>query len=284
MRARIEKALPGAQILETTRPKQATELARDAARNGAELVVAAGGDGTIGEVLNGMLGTKSKLGVLPLGTGNDFARCLGIGTDLERAFAVLRGDFFRAIDVGRVEIEGNSRYFLNVAGAGFDSRVAARINEHRPRILAKLGGTGAYLVACLSEMRAFPLAEMTLEINGKTVKHRAVLCAVANASSYGGGMLVAPDADLSDGLFEICLIKALSRGAFLRAFPGVFAGKHVHHPKVEMFKTAKIRLECQPALPVLVDGDILGFTPATFEIVPRAVEVMAPNIKPQVTN
>jgi len=273
----IETALPDATIWQTAQSGHATELARRAVKEGVQLVVAAGGDGTLGEVLNGIIGSGAKLGVLPLGTGNDFARCIGIGTKLESALEVLKSGKLRAIDVGKFEIEGQSRYFLNVAGAGFDSRVAARINEHRPRILAKMGGTSAYLVACLSEIRRFPLAEFQLELDGKVVESRAVLCAIANASSYGGGMLVAPDANLSDGLFEVCLIKELSRGAFLRAFPGVFSGKHVHHPAVSMFRATKIRLKTSPALPILADGEIVGQTPATFEIVPRAMEVMAPN-------
>jgi len=195
---------------------------------------------------------------------------------LEHAIEVLKGGKGREVDVGRVEIGGQNRFFLNVAGAGFDSRVAARINEHRPKILSKMSGTSAYLVAALSEMRRFPLAQMRLELDGQVVEERAVLCAIANAQSYGGGMRVAPDADWSDGLFDICLIKELGRGAFMRAFPSVFSGKHVHHPKVEMFKTAKIRLETDPPLPVLVDGEILGETPATFEIAARAVEVLMP--------
>lgn len=276
MRARIEAALPGATILQTTRAGEAGEIAHRAANEGAEIVIAAGGDGTLGEVLNGVFGSGARLGVLPLGTGNDFARCLGIGTDLERALQVVKSGEFRVVDVGKVEIDGQNRYFLNVAGAGFDSRVAARINGHRPKILAKLGGTSAYLVACLAEMRRFPLSRIRLELNGERVESRAVLCAFANASSYGGGMIVAPDADLSDGLFEICLIKDLSRLHFLWAFPQVFAGKHVHHPRVEMFQSARVRLESEPKLPVLVDGEIVGMTPAIFEIVPRAVAVLAP--------
>lgn len=117
---------------------------------------------------------------------------------------------------------------------------------------------------------------MTLELDGQVIQERAVLCAIANAQSYGGGMKVAPDADLCDGQFDVCLIKELSKGGFLRAFPSVFAGRHIHHPRVEMFRVAKIRLDSEPKLPVLVDGEILGETPATFQILPRAVEVLMP--------
>lgn len=276
MRLALQNQLPDAAIWETKRAGHAIELARDAVQNGAQIVVAAGGDGTLGEVLNGIWGTRAKLGVLPLGTGNDFARCIGIGTKWENAIAVLKSGNCRLVDVGRVEIGGQSRHFLNVAGAGFDSRVAARINQHRPRILSKMSGTSAYLVAALAEMRRFPLAQIRLEMDNEIVETRAVLCAIANAQSYGGGMRVAPDADLSDGLFDICLIKELGKAEFMRAFPSVFAGKHIHHPRVEMFRAATIRLESEPPLPVLVDGEIMGETPASFEIAARAIEVAMP--------
>ena len=279
MRAIIEKSLPDAAIFETQGAGDGAKLARAAAQNGAQIVVAAGGDGTLGEVVNGIFGSNAKLGILPLGTGNDFARGVGIGTKLDFALETLKTQNFRAVDVGIIENETEKRYFLNVAGAGFDSRVAARINEHRPKILSKLGGTGAYLVAGICEVRAHQLAQVRLVLDGKTVESRAVLCAIANASSYGGGMRVAPDADLSDGMFDICLIKDVKKWEFVRAFPSVFAGKHVHHPKVEMFRAATIEFSSDPPLPILVDGEIMGQTPARFEMVPRAMEVLAPIFK-----
>jgi diacylglycerol kinase (ATP) len=279
-REAIEKAFPHAQIFQTAHSGEATDLAHRAANEGAALVIAAGGDGTLGEVLNGIFGTEARLGILPVGTGNDFARTLGIGADWNRALETLRAGMVRTgtvrtVDVGKVEIGGQSRYFLNVAGAGFDSRCAARINEHRPKILAKLSGTTAYIVAVLSELRTYQTAHIRLELDGRVVESQGIMCAIANAQTYGGGMKVAPDADLSDGLFDICLIKDVSAFEFLRAFPGVFAGKHIHHPKVEMFRAAKVKLQCEPPLPVLVDGDILGASPASFEILPDAIEVLA---------
>ncbi|HEX8464754.1 MAG TPA: diacylglycerol kinase family protein [Abditibacterium sp.] len=280
MRPRLEKWLAAesmdAQILVTEHRGHATELARAATGNGAEIVVAAGGDGTLGEVLNGIWGTNVKLGILPLGTGNDFARTLSIGADLELGLKVLKDGFSRRVDVGTVEIEGKSRFFLNVAGAGFDSRCAMRINEHRPQILSKMSGPSAYLVAVASELMSLKSAQLKLELDGKLIEERAVLCAIANAKSYGGGMKVAPDAQIDDGLLDVCLIKDLGALQFARAFPGVFRGKHIHHPKVEMFRASKVTLESEPPLPVLVDGDIFGVTPAQFEIFAGAVEVVAP--------
>lgn len=266
----------GASLFQTRRAGDATQLAHQAARNGADLVVAAGGDGTLGEVLNGIMGSGARLGVVPLGTGNDFARTIGIGRDVKRALHALENGAPRAIDVGRIEIGGGSRYFLNVAGAGFDSRVAQRINAHQPKILARLSGTAVYLVAVAAELRDLRRFDLQLELDGELLQRRAVLCAVANAKSYGGGMLVAPDADVSDGWFDVCLIGDVGRGEFARAFPGVFRGQHVQHPRVEMRRAAKVRLQSAPPLPVLADGEVLGSTPATFEMKPRAVEIWTP--------
>lgn len=271
----IDQSSLDAQIWETSRAGEAIELAHRAASE-AELVVAAGGDGTLGEVLNGIYGTRAKLGVLPLGTGNDFARCIGIGTDINNGTWVLEHGTPQSIDIGKVTLGGQSRYFLNVAGAGFDSRCALRINEHRPSILGKLSGTTAYLVAVAAEIRSFQTAELTLQLDGQTIQTPAVLCAIANAQSYGGGMKVAPDADLCDGLFDVCLIKDVSRTEFMRAFPGVFKGHHTNHPKVEMIRTPTLHLESQPPLPVLVDGEVLGTTPAHFEILPQAIQFWSP--------
>jgi diacylglycerol kinase (ATP) len=276
MRAPIAAALPHAELLETNHAGHATELASQAVARGADLVIAAGGDGTLGEVLNGIISTQARLGILPVGTGNDFARTLGIGADFNLALKTLKNGAPKAVDVGHVTIGDQTRYFLNVAGAGFDSRCATRINEHRPKVLASLSGPTAYIVAVLSELRCYQTTQIRLELDGRIVESRAILCAIANAQSYGGGMKVAPDADLCDGLFDVCLIKDISALGFLRAFPGVFAGKHIHHPQVEMFRATQVKLYSEPPLPVLVDGDILGISPASFEMVPRGIEVIAP--------
>ncbi|RYG70473.1 diacylglycerol kinase family lipid kinase, partial [bacterium] len=203
MRPAIAATFRNATLYETTRRDEATQLAKQAVEAGHDLVIAAGGDGTLGEVLNGIFGTGTKLGILPVGTGNDFARTLGIGASFETALKTLQSGAFKAVDVGHVEIGDEKRYFLNVAGAGFDSRCATRINEHRPKILGKLTGTNAYIVAVLSELRCYETTQLRLELDGRVVESRAILCAIANAQSYGGGMKVAPDADLTDGLFDI---------------------------------------------------------------------------------
>ena len=256
------------RIYETDHAGGGTEAAGRAVEDGAEVVAAAGGDGTYGEVVNGIMGTGVRLAILPLGTGNDFSRGLGLNTDLALAVHTLFHGTPRRIDLG---ITGG-RYFINIAGCGFDAVATERVN----RGFRWLRGTPAYIAAVLQTLMSYKAARMTLEIDGEVIEKRAMLCSIANSSSYGGGMMVAPDARIDDGLFDICILAEAGKVEFLRAFPRVFKGTHVTHPKVTMFKAKRIRVESDPQLPVLIDGDVLARTPAEFEIVPGAIEVMSP--------
>ena len=284
LRARLERQAGGQifEIAETSRAQSARDLAAIAVAGGATIVAAAGGDGTLGEVLNAVHGSGAKLGVLPLGTGNDFARTLGIGTNLEGAIATLFGPHSRTLDIGRATFAdtGESRLFLNIAGCGFDALVARRINAGRThRFWRHWKGVAAYLAAAALELRQLRAARLRLTLDGELLDTRALLCAVANAKSYGGGMQVAPDAQLDDGLFDICVIKNASRWEFARAFPGVFRGAHVHHPRVTMLRARRVEIWCDRPWPVLVDGEICGTPPLALEIVPGAIEIMAPRPK-----
>jgi diacylglycerol kinase (ATP) len=269
--------------METRASDDATQLAFEAAQR-ATVVAAAGGDGTLGEVVNGLMQAKAagyngaRLGLLPLGTGNDFSRCLGTGTDLKAAVEALLSGAPRAVDLGQVCFSNSEpRWFINIAGCGFDALVAQRVNDFRNRRFWRhVRGMPAYLSAVLQELAALRAASLQMRFDSEAHAQRALLCAIANATSYGGGMRVAPDALIDDGLFDICLIGDAGRGEFLRAFPGVFSGKHISHPKVTMRRASEVHLESEPRLPILVDGDVLGTTPATFRLVPRAIEVMSP--------
>lgn len=279
--ARLKSSSDGSvtrwRIVETTGADSAAQLARMAADNGADIVVAAGGDGTCGAVVNGLMGSGARLGILPFGTGNDLARFLGIAPvhgsgqsskHLELAVRHILLGTPHPVDVGRV----NGRWFINVAGCGFDAVVADRIN----RGFRQLHGTPAYIAATLQSLVSFKAAHLRLTLDGETHELRAMLCAVANAQGYGGGMRVAPDAVMDDGLFDLCVIEEAGRWEFMRAFPLVFKGTHVTHPKVRMFRARHVVLESDPPLPVLVDGEIIGTTPAEFTLAPRALEIMMP--------
>lgn len=259
---------PTWEILETQATGHGTELARQAVAQGADLVVAMGGDGTLAEVLNGVYGTSASMGLIPLGTGNDCARTLGMGTDLAIAVKTLFQGVTEQIDIGRTQ----NRLFMNVAGCGFDAIVAERVNKG----IRFLHGMPAYLAGIalsLGRMRPVP---MRLTLDDRAEEIRAILCSVANTRSYGGGLLIAPDAKLKDGCFDVCIIGDTSRMEFLKAFPTVFKGAHIHHPKVKLIRARYVRVETSEPLPVLVDGEVLGTTPAEFQILPGAVSFRVP--------
>lgn len=247
----------------------AGQLARSAAARGFDIVAAAGGDGTIGEVVNGLAGTQAILAVLPMGTGNDFSRTIGFGTDLVSAVDSLRSPQTIEIDLPAIDGRG---FFVNVAGTGFDAVVAERIN----RGYRYLRGTTAYVVAVLQTLGSFKPAAISIEIDGVTHDQRAMLCAVANAQSYGGGMKIAPLADLSDGLLDVVVVGEVGRAEFLRAFPSVFKGSHLSHPKVSHHRGARIRLSCERPLPFLADGEEVDFLPASVSVGEQRIRVVKP--------
>lgn len=271
-------------------------LAREAAEAGADVIAAAGGDGTLTEVLNGVVETDAALGIVPLGTGNDFARSMGVGTDIDKAVRTLFEGAMVEVDLGRHECcptrtttehvvvppaadaadlvqpdAPRGGWFINVAGCGFDAVVAERIN----RGYRFLNGTAAYLAATASTLLNFKASELHITIDGRVLERRAMLCAVANARSYGGGMNVAPQADYTDGLFDVVIVGDVGRLEFVRAFPQVFKGTHISHPKVEVLRGKDVRIEAGQ-LPVLVDGESVGTTPARFVLEPKKVHVVHP--------
>lgn len=255
-----------AEILLTERRGHATELARG--REG--LVVAVGGDGTISEVVEGLIGGNATLAVIPMGTGNDLSRTLGFGTDLVAAADAAINGKPQAIDTYRWTCGDKSGHGINVAGCGFDAVVAERIN-HGYRWLQ---GTQAYVAAVLECLVRYQPAPVLIQVDDQTLETTAMLIAVANAQSYGGGMRVAPDALLSDGLLDVVVVQGLPKLEFLKAFPQVFKGTHVSHPKVKTFRGRKVTIEATSTLPFLVDGELVGTSPVEIEIVPDALRVM----------
>lgn len=259
---------PTWNIVETTGAGTASRLAAAATAEGADIVAAAGGDGTLSEVMNGLIGTGAKLAVLPLGTGNDFIRTLGLPPELPRAVETLFHGRPKPIDIGQVQ----GRWFLNIAGCGFDAVVAERVN----RGFRFLRGTSAYLAAVFLSLMNFRPAALSLTLDGETREAKAMLCSVCIAQYYGGGMRVAPDALLDDGLFDLFLLGDVGKIEFLRAFPRVFQGTHITHPRVTMLRARTVRIESETPLPIFLDGDIIGTTPAEFTLHPKAIEIMAP--------
>jgi diacylglycerol kinase (ATP) len=244
-------------------------IARAAADDGADVVAVLGGDGSVNAVANGLLGTKAALAVLPAGTGDDFAKAIG-PSKLEAAAARLVDPTIREIDVVRVVAGATERHFVNIAGAGFDSEV----NETANAMTVRLGSTGTYVLAVLRTLKTFTPARYEITVDAETLTLSAMLAIVGNSVSYGGGMRVLPTASITDGLLDVCIVEELSRGAFLRAFPRVFRGTHVSHPKVRMLRGRTVTVEADRRIQVYADGERVGPLPAIFEIEPGALRAV----------
>lgn len=255
----------------TTTPGATSALARKAAQE-AEVVVACGGDGTIMQVASALVGTEAVLGLLPVGTGNDFCRCVKLGTDLELSVRTLFEGETREIDVGRWQCEGKEGVFINVSGSGFDAVVAGRINAG----YRFLRGRAAYVAAVGESLLKFRPANFRICVDDEVCETSVTLCAVANATSYGGGMLVSPNSRLDDGALDVVIVQGVGAVEFLRAFPTVFRGEHIDHPKVRVMRGKHVTIESDRPMPVLADGESIGKTPVTFEVEPAALRILVP--------
>jgi diacylglycerol kinase (ATP) len=253
----------------------AEKLAREAATAGASLVVAVGGDGTLHEVVNGILGSEATLGLIPFGTGNDFARAVGLFGDLDRACrTIAQGDTHR-FDVGSIEGAGTGglRHFLVLSGTGFDARTAQTVNEG----IKYLAGAPAYVWGAILTAREFQPFDLTVTLdNGEVHKTRAMFVSMANTATTGGGMKIAPEARPDDGLLDICLVRELGKVAMLWQLTQVFEGKHVNHPAVTMLRSSRITLEADPPQPLLIDGEVCGMTPATVTVQRQILPMKVP--------
>ncbi len=248
---------------------------RKAAADGASIVGCVGGDGTVGLAANALIGTDATLAIFPSGTADDFAKSIGV-KNLESAVdAVVEANVAR-IDTGRVSTTDLTRYYVAIASCGFDSEV----NEAANAMTMKLGATGTYVAALLKTLSRFIPAGFTIDLDGEQIRGQHMLVAIGNSISYGGGMKVTPDASIVDGELDICMLRAVSKPTFLRAFPRVFRGTHVTHPAVRMARAKRIHIEADRRVMVYADGERVGPVPATFEIVPASLSVfVGPNAR-----
>lgn len=261
-----------ADVRVTRYPGHAALLAAEALEEGLDAVAVHGGDGSLRDAAEALGGTDVPLLVLPGGTGNDFARTLGVPADPLAAAELLITGAPRAVDLWR----WNERLFLNVAGLGFDGAVARRVNESRA-LSGFLRGSAAYLLGALTVLPRYEAARVEIA-TGEEARFRgaALLVAFANARCYGGGMRIAPEAELADGLLDVVVVRAGSKLEILRALPQVFRGAHLKHPLVQMFRAAELRVRCAGAPPVTLDGEVLGELPAEIRHAGRQLLVYAP--------
>jgi len=247
----------------------AVEIAAAVGHRSVDGIVVVGGDGTVYEVANGLLGHGTDMpavAIVPAGTGNSLAHDLG-ATDFESAMAVISQGRTRTIDAGRYEWAGACRYFLNVLGVGFVAAVARR------SIRLKELGHLSYVLSVFMELVRMRDFHLILEVDGHTVECQNHFVEVCNSRYTAGNMLIAPQADLSDGLLDIVLLNSISRLGLVRAFPTVYSGKHLSHPHVEVYRGQKLSLHADPPQPLTPDGEVIGQTPLTIEAVPAALKV-----------
>ena len=249
---------------------QAASEARDS------LLVVVGGDGTVNEVVNGVAGagTEAEIAILPAGTGEDFGGTHGIPDRFDDAVRVVLGGETRSIDVGRVQFaDGGQRFFANVGSAGMSGAVARRANS----MTKALGGRVTFFYALTREFLAWQNTQVTVEVEGGVRRegpmHDVI---VANGRFHGGGMKLAPDASQDDGLFDVVLIGDVNKLDFLTTAPKLYSGRYLSHPKVELLRSSTVEISAAEPLPLEVDGEPIGTTPARFEIVPAALRLRVP--------
>ena len=274
-----EVGLPG-EALFSEREGHVVELARSAVEQGARLCVVVGGDGTVNEAVNGVLAGKAgdvELAVLPCGTGDDFARTFGLPLDPEQALSIAAEGVSRPIDVGRARFRSRDgsleeRYFANFAGAGISGAIALRGAETSRR----LGARAAYFWATVAVFARWESVEIDLDAGGEERSGRMYEVLAANGVYTAGGMKIAPEAVPDDGLLDVVAIGDFTKPEFLTTFPKIYRGTHVRHPKVEVLRAATVSVESPSTLPVVLDGEQPGTTPATFESVPGALRLRVP--------
>jgi diacylglycerol kinase (ATP) len=241
-------------------------------------VIAVGGDGTLNEVVNGIAGRDVVLATIPLGTGMDFGRTYGLPTKFDDAVRVaLEGDT-RTVDAGRVSYRtwdgaDAERWFANVGSVGMSGAVAQRANG----MSKALGGKVTFFYALTRVFFEWENTDVTVTLDDGERRGRMHDVVVANGVWHGGGMMLAPDAKPDDGLFDVVLIGDVSRVDFLTTAPKIYKGKHVGHPKVEVVRTARLTVDAGEHLPIEVEGEQVGTTPATFEVVRGALRVRVPS-------
>jgi YegS/Rv2252/BmrU family lipid kinase len=276
---RVREVLGDCDVEWTRGPRDAERIAREGVRAGVGRVVVAGGDGTLSEVVTGILaadlGRYAELGFLPLGTGGDLRRTLGLPADTEAALgAIARGEC-RAIDAGRARYRDRSGrdstvYFANIASLGISGLTTELVN----RAPKALGGRVSFLIGTLRSIASYRALPVSLRLDGETVHEGPlVLATAANGRFFGGGMEVAPRARPDDGLLDVVVIPGFSKLRLLAELPGIYRGRHLEVPGVGAFRGRVLEAVPlgDPAPWVEIDGEPLGHLPARFEVMPGAL-------------
>jgi YegS/Rv2252/BmrU family lipid kinase len=265
----------------TEGPNHATELARNAVSQGYKRVIAIGGDGTIHEVVNGLVDTSGKseavLGIISTGTGNDFARSIGRHGAYSKTVGRLAMTTEKLIDVGVVEYgigkgAKQQRIFVNMAGVGFDAAVLAATKK-RFRVVSSI----PYWISGVYTYARYKATQMTLNIDGQIENKKSMGVIINNGYSFAGGMRMAPDAAMADGLFDAVVLGNINVFEFIRGLSMVYRGTLGNHPKIDTYKAKSIEINPKEPLYLQTDGELLGHAPARFRVLPKALRIAVYN-------
>ena len=272
IKAKFESLGIRTTFLPTTHPGHGSELVASADLSGFDGVVAAGGDGTVFEVLNGLYAhpkpARIPLGLLPIGTGNAFARELGLQGDAwPDAIDLLQHRRTRQIDVGLAKSADKTYYFLNIVSMGFsvDAGLVAR--------KLKFLGNTAYTLATLWQVLKLKTYPLQMEIDGELIRNDNVLIAISNSRYTGTHFLIAPDAVIDDGQLDVIMLEKLPRFRLLKLFPTIYSGRHIEYKEVSTYKGASIKIHSPQAMLLGPDGEFFGHSPAEITCLPRDLTI-----------
>lgn len=270
------------ETVATTAPREAVRLGLEAARSGADLVVAVGGDGTVHETANGLLRALSQgvegpvLGVLPVGSGNDFAKLIGPLDDLDRSMDILVDGRLARFDAAHASWPGSEHWFVNAAGTGIDVEVVRQILRKRGRATP---GVARYLAAVLRALVRYKAIPLRITLGDHILERDTMIIAAANGRCIGGGFWICPNAEPDDGRLDICIVNKVSYLGALRALPLIMRGKHENHPKVEMYRAKQVEIDALGPDPLFfqLDGELhepLAARRLVLRVLPKALPVM----------
>ncbi len=273
--AAAAKLLPEAEVVAAEQCEDLPLLAMEGLERGCEAIVAAGGDGTLNGVLNGVgpaleAGRPVRLGILPLGTGNDFARTCNIPLDLDHALAVLREGATRRIDVVRVRTASLTRYMLNVSSGGFATQVSEQASEEVKDAWGRLGYARS-LVGALPQMDSYK-TEFRLDDGREVLCVPTLIAIVANGRYVAGGIPIAPKAELDDGLADLVILPVATFSELAMLAPAAFFGRHLEDPRILHHLARKIEISSEPPMRFNTDGEMLPAESITFEVMPRVLD------------
>ena len=270
----------------TSRPGEATEVTRATLSSGSANIIAVGGDGTLSEVVNGyfdevgnIVDRDSALGLLPSGTGSDFRRSLGTRTNDQLIRSILNTKT-RSIDAARAEFQNNKNEksfhtFINVASFGLGGDVSALVNAWRGRLPRMISGRARFAAAAIAALRRYKNVEVSMMLDDRAINITSNLIVVANGRFAGGGMMLAPNAELDDGLLDVILTDEVSRFDIVRELGRIQRGAHLKHPKVTELHAREITVNASHPMPIDLDGEMVGTTPARITVLPSSIRFLS---------